>query len=276
MSAEASNSVALSLDGKVAMVVGAGQTPGATIGNGRATSLLFARAGATVIALDRDLASAEETVAMIDGEGKRSEAIEVDVTDGAALEARVRETLERHGRIDILQNNVGVAYTAGDSALAELSEEAFDRVMAINLRGTIMACKHAFPAMCAQGAGVITNISSVAAEMRYDNVTYKASKAAMVAFTRQLALDGAPHGVRANTILPGLMDTPMAVDTRVGVAGKTRADLVAERNAQVPLLGQMGTAWDVANASLFLASDAARFITGVALPVDGGALARIG
>lgn len=258
------------------MVVGAGQTPGATIGNGRATALLFARAGATVIALDRDLVSAEETVAMIRDEGGRSEALEADVTDGAMLEAAIRETVAGHGRIDVLQNNVGVAYTAGDSALAELSEEAFDRVMAINLRGTIMACKHAFPVMCAQGDGVITNISSVAAEMRYDNVTYKASKAAMIAFTRQVALDGAPHGVRANSILPGLMDTPMAVDTRVGVAGKTREELAAERDAQVPLRGRMGTAWDVANASLFLASDAARFITGIALPVDGGALARIG
>src|SRR5215831_7666812 len=165
----------------------------------------------------------------------------------------------RWGRIDILHNNVGVSIGGGDKPLEELNEEAFDRVCAINLRGSII------------------NISSVAArENTYPLVTYKATKAAMIAFTEQLALQNAPYGIRANCILPGLMDTPMAVDTRARASNRSRAEVAAERDAKVPLRGRMGTAWDVANAALFLASDEANFITGVALPVDGGALVRVG
>ena len=148
---------------------------------------------------------------------------------------------------------------------------------AINLRGTIMACKHVLPIMRLQRSGAIINISSVAArENSYPLVTYKATKAAMIAFTEQLALQNAPYGIRANCILPGLMDTPMAVDTRARAGNRSRAEVAAERDAKVPLRGRMGTAWDVANAALFLASDEANFITGVALPVDGGALVRVG
>jgi len=139
-----------------------------------------------------------------------------------------------------------------------------------------MACKHVLPIMRQQRAGVIINISSVAAWENYPLVAYKATKAAMIAFTQQLAIQNAEYGIRANAILPGLMDTPMAVDTRARVSGKSRAEVVAERNARVPLRGRMGTAWDVANAALFLASDEANFITGAALPVDGGALVNIG
>ena len=158
-----------------------------------------------------------------------------------------------------------------------MSEEAFDRVSAINLRGTIMACKHALSIMRRQRSGAIVNISSVAAfENSYPLVTYKVTKAGMVAFTQQLALQNAPYGIRANCILPGLMDTPMAVDTRARASNRSRAEIAAERDAKVPLRGKMGTGWDVANAALFLASDEANFITGVALPVDGGALVKIG
>jgi len=114
----------------------------------------------------------------------------------------------------------------------------------------------------------------------YDNtcplVAYKATKAAMITFTEQLALHNAPYGIRANCILPGLMDTPMAVDTRARASNRSRAEVAAERDARVPLRGKMGTGWDVANAALFLASDEANFITGVALPVDGGALVKVG
>src|SRR6202030_1825742 len=171
----------------------------------------------------------------------------------------------------------GSASVGGDKPLDELSEEAFDRVCAINLRGTIMACKHVLPIMRLQRSGAIINISSVAArENSYPLVTYKATKAAMIAFTEQLALQNAPYGIRANCILPGLMDTPMAVDTRARASNRSRAAVAAERDAKVPLRGRMGTAWDVANAALFLASDEANFITGVALPVDGGALVRVG
>jgi NAD(P)-dependent dehydrogenase (short-subunit alcohol dehydrogenase family) len=264
------------LEGKIAIIVGAGQSPGEGIGNGRATTLRFVQEGAKVLAVDRDLASAEETAALAAGPGECLPFM-ADVTREATLAAMVGEARRRWGRLDILHNNVGVSVAGGDKPLAELTEEAFDRVCAINLRGTIMACKHAVPVMREQRAGAIVNISSVAAyENTYPLVAYKATKAAMIAFTQQLALDNARYGIRANCILPGLMDTPMAVDTRARASNRSRAEVAAERDARVPLRGRMGTAWDVANAALFLASDEANFITGAALPVDGGALVKIG
>ena len=263
------------LEGKIAIVVGAGQSPGEGIGNGRATTLRFVQEGAKVLAVDRSLASAEETAAMASGPGECAP-FAADVTREETLAAMIAEARRRWGRIDILHNNVGVSIAGGDKPLLELSEEAFDRVCAINLRGTIMACKHAIPVMREQRAGAIVNISSVAAFENYPLVAYKATKAAMVAFTRQVSIENAAYGIRANVILPGLMDTPMAVDTRARASNQSRAEVAAERDARVPLRGCMGTAWDVANAALFLASDEANFITGAALPVDGGALARIG
>lgn len=264
------------LANKVALIIGAGQSPGEGIGNGRATALRFAREGARVLAVDRHLDSAQETVALIKAEGGEALACQADVTDETTLAAAVALAMQQWSRIDILHNNVGVSIAGGDTPLLELTEEVFDRVSAINLRGTIMACKHALPIMRAQREGVILNISSIAAYIDYPLVVYKVTKAAMIAFTQQLALQNASYGVRANVILPGLMNTPMAVDTRARSHGKDRATVEAERNAKVPLRGRMGTAWDVANAALFLASDEANFITGVALPVDGGALVRVG
>src|SRR5882757_2261362 len=262
---------------KIAIVVGAGQSPGEGMGNGRATVLRFAQEGAKVLAIDRSLASAEETAAMVAKAGGECVAFEADVTKTATLAAAVEAARQRWGRIDILHNNVGVSIAGGDKPLLELTEEAFDRVSAVNLRGTIMACKHALPIMRQQRFGAIVNISSTAArENTYPLVAYKATKAAMIAFTEQLALQNAAYGIRANCILPGLMDTPMAVDTRARASNRSRAEVAAERDAKVPLRGRMGTAWDVANAALFLASDEANFITGVALPVDGGALVRVG
>ncbi|HUH83085.1 MAG TPA: SDR family NAD(P)-dependent oxidoreductase [Stellaceae bacterium] len=264
------------LTGKIAIVVGAGQSPGEGMGNGRATVLRFAQEGAKVMALDRNLASAEETAAMARKEGGECVAFETDVTKEATLQAAIAAAHQRWGRVDILHNNVGVSLAGGDASPLEITEEAFDRIAAINLRGTIMACKHALPIMRQQRGGAIINISSVAAWENYPLVAYKATKAGMIAFTQQVAIQNAAFGIRANVILPGLMDTPMAVDTRARTSGKTRAQVAAERDARVPLRGRMGTAWDVANAALFLASDEASFITGVALPVDGGAMVRIG
>jgi NAD(P)-dependent dehydrogenase (short-subunit alcohol dehydrogenase family) len=265
------------LEGKIAIVVGAGQSPGEGMGNGRATVLRFAREGAKVLAVDRNMASAEETAALVKKEGGECVAFEADVVKEQTLAAAIAAAVERWRRVDILHNNVGVSIAGGDKPLEELTEEAFDRVCAINLRGTIMACKHALPIMRRQRTGAIINISSVAArENSYPLVAYKATKAAMIAFTEQLALQNAAYGIRANCILPGLMDTPMAVDTRARASNRSRAEVAAERDAKVPLRGRMGTAWDVANAALFLASDEANFITGVALPVDGGALVRVG
>ncbi|MBV8844643.1 MAG: SDR family oxidoreductase [Bryobacterales bacterium] len=264
------------LQGKIAVVIGAGQSPGEGIGNGRATVLRFAQEGARVFAVDRHLASAEETAALAREQGAECIAFEADVTHEASLAAAIAAAAQRWERIDILHNNFGVSVGGGDKPIEELTEEAFDRVSAINLRGTIMACKHALPIMRKQRGGAIVNISSVAAfENTYPLVTYKVTKAGMVAFTQQLALQNAPYGIRANCILPGLMDTPMAVDTRARASNRNRAEIAAERDARVPLRGKMGTGWDVANAALFLASDEANFITGVALPVDGGALLHI-
>jgi NAD(P)-dependent dehydrogenase (short-subunit alcohol dehydrogenase family) len=265
------------LAGKIAVVIGAGQSPGEGIGNGRATVLRFVQEGARVLAVDRVVALAAETAAIAAREGGECVPFEADVTNEETLAAAMRAAETRWGRIDILHNNVGVSIAGGDKPLEELTGEAFDRVCAINLRGTIMACKHVLPVMRRQRSGVIINISSVAArENTYPLVAYKATKAAMIAFTEQLALQNASYGIRANCILPGLMDTPMAVDTRARASNRSRAEIAAERDARVPLRGKMGTAWDVANAALFLASDEANFITGVALPVDGGALVRVG
>lgn len=261
------------LKDKVAVVIGAGQSPGEGLGNGRATVLRFAQEGAKVLAVDRDLASARETARQAGGECL---AFEADVTREAALAAAIAAAKQRWGRVDILHYNVGVSIAGGDRPLLELTEEAFDRIAAVNLRGAIMACKHVVPLMREQRAGAIVMISSIAAIEKYPFVAYKATKAAMIAFTQQLAIQNAAYGIRANAILPGLMDTPMAVDTRARASGRPRSEIAAERDKRVPLRGRMGTAWDVANAALFLASDEASFITGVALPVDGGGLINIG
>ena len=263
------------LQGNTAIVIGAGQGPGTGMGNGRATVLRFAQEGAKVMAVDRDLASAQETVAMA-GTGTDCFAFEANVTSESALAAAIAAAQERWGRIDILHYNVGVSIAGGDASPTEITEEAFDRVIAINLRGAVMACKHALPIMRAQRAGCILMISSLAAVEKYPLVAYKATKAAMIAYTQQVAIQNAEYGVRANVILPGLMDTPMAVDTRARATGKSRAEIAAARDARVPLRHKMGTAWDVANAALFLASDEAGFITGVSLLVDGGGALNVG
>jgi NAD(P)-dependent dehydrogenase (short-subunit alcohol dehydrogenase family) len=264
------------LEGRIAVVIGAGQSPGDTLGNGRATVLRFVQEGARVMAVDCNFASAQETAGLAAKEGGACVPIAADVTDEPSLAAAMSEARRRWGRIDILHYNVGVSVGAGDAPLAAITQDVFDRISAINLRGAVMACKHAIPIMREQRAGVILTISSVAAWARYPNVAYKTSKAALIALTQQVAIENAEFGIRANVILPGLMDTPMAVDTRARLAGKSRDEVARERDARVPLRRRMGTAWDVANAALFLASDEANFITGVALPVDGGALLRTG
>jgi NAD(P)-dependent dehydrogenase (short-subunit alcohol dehydrogenase family) len=264
------------LEKKVAIVVGAGQGPGTGMGNGRATVIRFAQEGASVLAVDRDLASARETCAMAEGAKGHCEPFEADVTREASMQAMIAHAQKTYGRIDVLHYNVGVSLAGGDAPPTEITEEAFDRVLTINLRGMVMACKHALPVMRAQKSGVILGISSLAAYENYPYTAYKASKAAMITYCQQLAIQNAEYGIRVNVILPGLMDTPMAVDTRARHSGKSRAEVAAMRDARVPLRKKMGTAWDVANAALFLASDEANFISGAALPVDGAALVRIG
>lgn len=259
------------LAGKVAVVIGAGQSPGEGLGNGRAAAIRFAREGARVLAVDRNLESAEETAALINDEGFTALAFSADVTREDQLANAMRTAKERWGSLDVLHNNVGVSLAGGDADLLDITEEKFDNICRINLRGTVFACKHAVAIMRDQRSGVIVNVSSAAALGKYPYVTYKASKAAVIAFTEQLALQNAPFGIRANCVLPGLIATPMAVETRVREWNQPREQVSAERDAKVPL-GRQGTGWDVANLALFLASAEANFITGVSIAVDGGRL----
>jgi NAD(P)-dependent dehydrogenase (short-subunit alcohol dehydrogenase family) len=258
------------VQGKVAVVFGGGQTPGETIGNGRATCLLLADEGATVVVVDRDLASAQDTVALVAERGGKAEALAADITNEDQVKRVIDAVVAKHGRIDILHNNVGASLALGDATATELESDAFDRLVAVNLRGMWYACKHALPAMRAQGSGSIVNISSMAARSAYPYLGYKTTKAAVIAMTENLASANARYGVRVNVILPGLMNTPMAIEARVA-AGTPREEVIAGRDRQVPLGRKMGSGWDTAYAALFLHSDEAKFITGVSLPVDGGA-----
>jgi NAD(P)-dependent dehydrogenase (short-subunit alcohol dehydrogenase family) len=264
------------LEAKTAIVIGAGQSPGSGMGNGRATALRFAQEGARIMAVDRELGLAEETAALVRQAGGECFAFEADVTKEPAMAAMVAEAKKHWGRIDILHYNVGVSLGGGDASPLEITEPAFDNIVAINLRGAVMACKHAVPVMREQRSGVILMISSLAAIEKYPYVTYKATKAAMIAFTEQVAIQNAEFGIRAHVILTGLMATPMAVDTSALQTRKSPGEFAAMRDARVPLRRKMGTAWDVANAALFLASDEANFITGVSLLVDGGGALDIG
>ncbi len=268
--------MALRLEGKTAMIIGAGQGPGEGLGNGRAVALRFAQEGARLMAVDKDLVSAEETAEMVKNEGGDCFAFQADVTKSATLAAAVEAAKKRWGRIDILHYNVGVSLGGGDTLLPDITEEVFDRIVAINLRGAVMACKYVIPVMRQQRSGVISMIGSFAAYENYPYVAYKLTKTAMIGLTRQVAIQNAEYGIRANIILPGLIDTPMAVDTRARVMNKSRADVAAMRDARVPLLRKMGTAWDVANAALFLDSDEAKHVTGIDMLVDGGLALKVG
>jgi NAD(P)-dependent dehydrogenase (short-subunit alcohol dehydrogenase family) len=262
------------LAGKVAIVTGAGQTPGDTIGNGRATAILFAREGARVLLVDRDLSSARETEERIRAEGGDAAPFEADVTRAADCRALVEACVARFGRIDVLHNNVGIG--DGDGGPSHLSEETWDRIHTVNLKSMFLTCKHVLPQMRSQHSGVILNVSSIASICSVGLLAYKTSKAGVNALTHSLALGNARYGIRVNAILPGLMNTPMAIEGISLARGIAKQALIQERDAQVPLGGKMGTAWDVAHAALFLASDEAKFVTGVLLPVDGGQSARIG
>ena len=258
---------------KTAIIVGAGQTPGDTIGNGRAMAVLFAREGAHVLCVDRHLGSAEETVRMIADEGGHASAFEADITKSADCAAIAREAVVRLKRIDILVNNVGTG--RGDAPPHAIAEEAWDHIMDINLKSMAMTIRHVLPVMRQQKSGAILNISSLAAIAGHHMVTYEVSKSAVNRLTTVVASGNAKHGVRCNVIMPGLLDTPMAITGIAAASGKSPETLRAERNARVPM-GRMGDAWDTAYAALFLCSDEARFITGAILPVDGGTSVTIG
>lgn len=262
------------LDGRVAIVVGAGQTAGETIGNGRATAVTFAREGALLMLADRDATSLEETADLARAEGAEVRTVVADVAADEGPDRIVAAAVEHFGRLDVLHNNVGIG--VDDGPPHHLADDAYDRIMDVNLRAMWRTCRAAVPSLRASDHGAIVNISSLAAIAAAGNLTaYKLSKAGVNALTQNLAVTNAKHGLRANAILPGFIDTPMAVDAPARALDTARADVAGRRAAMVPM-GRQGTAWDVANAALFLASAEAAFITGVLLPVDGGQAARVG
>jgi NAD(P)-dependent dehydrogenase (short-subunit alcohol dehydrogenase family) len=256
------------LNGKVALVTGAGAV-GAGWGNGKATAVLFAREGARVFGVDKNLSAAEETRDIIRSEGGECTVAKVDVARGDEVRALVDTCVETYGRIDILHNNVGIVQVGGP---VETSEEDWDRVMAVNVKSMFLTCKYVIPIMEKQGSGVIINISSIAG-IRYTGVpyiTYYTSKSAILGFTQGVALQYAKKGIRANAILPGLMNTPMIREPlKETYGGGDVEKMIQVRDAQCPM-GHMGDAWDVAHAGLYLASDDAKYVTGAQLVVDGG------
>ena len=262
------------LENRVAVIVGGGQKAGETIGNGRATSLTFAREGAKLLIVDRSIESASETVELVRAQGAQAEAFAADITKEEDCAAFTKACMELYGRIDILQNNVGIG--TGDKGPTSLEEETWHNIMDTNLTGMFLSCKHVLPHMREQKQGVITNISSGAAVMSVGLLGYKVSKAGVNALTHTIAMGNARYGIRANAVMPGLLDTPMAIESHSSARGVDREAVRSERDKLVPVNGKMGTAWDTANASLFLASDEAAFITGIVLPVDGGQSARVG
>jgi NAD(P)-dependent dehydrogenase (short-subunit alcohol dehydrogenase family) len=261
------------LEGKVAIVTGAGSV-GPGWGNGKATAALFAREGAKVLAVDLKREASEETKAIIDGEGGAVQVFVGDVSKTADVKAMVEACLGAFGRIDILHNNVGIVAIGGP---VEQSEADWDRVMQVNLKSMFLTCKHVLPHMVRQfevdgRGGSIVNIASIAGIrwLGVPYISYHASKAGVIQFTKAVAVEYAAKGVRCNAILPGLMNTPMIVEPLANAYGKGGVQtMIEKRNAQCPT-GKMGDAWDVAYAALFLASDEAKYITGVELPVDGG------
>ncbi len=256
------------LKDKVAIVTGAGSV-GPGWGNGKATAVLFAREGAKVFAVDINLAAAEETKGIIAGEGGECTIHKADVSKPDEVKAMVDQCIEIYGRIDILHNNVGIVVVGGP---VETSEETWDRVNAVNLKSMFLTCKYVLPQMERQGGGAIVNISSIAA-IRYTGIpyiTYYATKAGILQLTRGIALQYAEKNIRANVILPGLMNTPMIREPlKDAYAGGDIEKMLEIRNQQCPTK-RMGDAWDVAYAALFLASDEAKYITGAQLVVDGG------
>ena len=260
------------LEGKVALITGAGSV-GPGWGNGRACAVLFAREGASVVAVDLDRSAVDETQRLIEEEKGHCLVLEADVTDGKAVEGMIAETVEQAGGLDVLVNNVGGSVPGGP---VELSEEDWAGQLDFNLTSAFLTTKHALPVMEARGGGAIVNISSVAGLRFIGNhhAGYAAAKAGLVQFTKAVGVQYAARGVRCNSISVGLMHTPLVEARLAGqyAAGELDA-LIAKRHAQVPM-GHMGEGWDVAYAALYLASDEAKYVTAADLVVDGGLTAK--
>ena len=263
----------MELKGKTALVFGAGSI-GPGWGNGKACAVAYARAGASVVAVDLAIERARETCHIISEEGGNALPLAADVADSAAIKSVVDRTLDTFGAIDILHNNVGISLP-GDPV--SMSEADWDRSIDCNLKSVFLACKHVLPVMLRQGSGAIINISSILSVRvsRYDEVAYYASKAGVDHLTRSVAVKYADKGIRCNAIQPGLMNTPLLYGNEevvIDAHGSVEA-MIADRNAASPT-GKMGEAWDIANAAVFLASDKAAYINGVILPVDGSLICK--
>ncbi|WP_454692140.1 SDR family NAD(P)-dependent oxidoreductase [Achromobacter aloeverae] len=255
------------LDGKVALVTGCG-TIGEGWGNGKAMAVAMARQGATVYGCDLDAAAARQTLDIIEKEGGKGHVQACDATDSAQFKAMAQACMERYGRIDILVNNVGRS-EPGDPVT--MSEETWNEQLQVNLTSAFLGCKHVIPVMVEQKGGAIINVSSVAG-LRYvgkPQVAYAAAKAALMQMTSTTAVIYADRGVRVNSVVPGLVFTPLVTRLADKYAGGDFDGFVARRHQQVPM-GRMGTAWDIANTAVFLASDESRYITGQQIVVDGG------
>ena len=251
------------LKDKVAIITGAGSRAEG-IGNGRAAAILFAREGAKLLLVDRDEQAAQVTLELIRAEGNDAVIHTADVTSSEDCRAMVRAALDRWGRLDILHNNVGIG---GRGTVEEITEEDWERVQRVNVTSMMLTAKHAVPAMRASGGGAIINVSSIAALRPRGLTAYSVSKGAVATLTQALAVDHGADGIRANCIMPGPVYTPM-----VYAAGMS--DELRNRRREASLLKIEGEGWDIGWAAVFLASDEARYITGVILPVDGGVTIR--
>jgi NAD(P)-dependent dehydrogenase (short-subunit alcohol dehydrogenase family) len=248
------------LAGKVAIVTGGGAA-GEGIGNGRAAAILLARAGARVLVVDRDLALAERTVAMIVAEGGTASAGAFDVTDSAACQAMVAAAVARYGRLDLLDNNVGIG---SRGSVVDESEANWQRVMRVNVDSMFLTAKHAIPEMIRGGGGAIVNVSSISALRPRGLTAYSVSKGAVIALTRAMAVDHGRDGIRVNCVAPGPVYTPMVYE-------RGMSDAAREQRRRASVLAVEGTGWDIGQAVRFLLSAQARYITGHTLVVDGGA-----
>ncbi|MGO8864481.1 MAG: SDR family NAD(P)-dependent oxidoreductase [Acidimicrobiales bacterium] len=254
------------VEGKVAIVTGAGSTPGAGIGTGKASAVVLAREGARVLLVDLHPERAEETKQIIDEEGGKAEVFAADVTRASECESMVKAAVENFGTVDILVNNIGLAALG---TVVDTTEEAWDRTFDVNLRTAFLASKYAVPVMADKGAGAVVNIASISALRGDGTVAYSAAKGALIAMTVDMAYSHGRQGIRVNAIAPGHITTPMVHSV---TAPGPRAEYMDTLRSEAGLLGTPGTGWDVGWAVGFLASDEARWITGVTLPVESGVL----
>jgi NAD(P)-dependent dehydrogenase (short-subunit alcohol dehydrogenase family) len=254
------------VEGKVAIVTGAGSTPGPGVGTGKASAIVLAREGAKVLLVDLRPERAEETLATIESEGGTARVFGADMTKTAEAEAAVQAAVDAFGTVDVLVNNIGLASLG---TVDTISEEEWDRALDVNLRTAFLASKFAVPVMAAQGAGSIVNVSSISALRGDGTVAYSAAKGAMLAMTVDMAYSHGRQGIRVNAVAPGHITTPMVHSVS---APGPRAEFMDKMREEAGLLGTPGTGWDVAWAVAFLASDEARWITAVTLPVESGVL----